>query len=158
LSDRTLYGTAISGGAYNGVGTIFALNTDGAGFTTLCAFALDPIGGYHYDTTGGYNPHSDLVLLGNKLYGSASAGGTANYGSIFAFSLTPSMKIDRTGDQVGISWPTWGQHFTLETTTNLPFGAWSEVTNEITAAGVSYLTTNSLDAGTRFFRLHARFE
>ncbi|MGZ4963006.1 MAG: choice-of-anchor tandem repeat GloVer-containing protein [Limisphaerales bacterium] len=158
LSDQTLYGTANQGGAYNGVGTIFALSTNGDGFVRLCGIAQDPIGGYNYDTSGGCNPYCDLVLLGNQLYGSASAGGAANYGSIFSLSLTPSLEFSRMGAQLGISWPTWGQHLALETTTSLPSGPWNEVTNEITVTGVNYTTTNSLDAPTKFFRLHARFE
>ena len=37
LSGNTLYGTAISGGS-SGNGTVFAVNTDGTGFTTLHSF------------------------------------------------------------------------------------------------------------------------
>ena len=37
LSGNTLYGTASSGGS-SGDGTVFAVNTDGTGFTTLHSF------------------------------------------------------------------------------------------------------------------------
>src|SRR5690242_13327425 len=37
LLGQTLYGTAISGGAY-GNGTLFAINTDGTGFTNIHDF------------------------------------------------------------------------------------------------------------------------
>ena len=37
LSGNTLYGTARSGGS-SGNGTVFALNTDGTGFTNLHSF------------------------------------------------------------------------------------------------------------------------
>src|ERR1019366_8175047 len=37
LSGNTLYGTASGGGAYT-FGTVFAVNTDGTGFTTLYSF------------------------------------------------------------------------------------------------------------------------
>ena len=37
LSDNTLYGTTSAGGGYD-IGTVFALNTDGTGFTNLYSF------------------------------------------------------------------------------------------------------------------------
>src|SRR5437868_4827840 len=59
LSSNTLYGTA-SGGGNGGYGTVFAVNTDGTGFTNLHSFT----GG-----SGGYRPSGGLVLLSNTLYG-----------------------------------------------------------------------------------------
>src|SRR5437016_1607974 len=44
LSGNTLYGTAQLGGTA-GVGTVFAINADGADFTTLGSFAGYPSGG-----------------------------------------------------------------------------------------------------------------
>ena len=41
LSGNTLYGTANNGGS-SGNGTVFAVNTDGTGFTTLYSFARLP--------------------------------------------------------------------------------------------------------------------
>src|SRR5215469_7803051 len=69
LSSNTLYGTAIggingSGNSYNG--TVFKVNIDGTGFTTLHSFT----GG-----SDGANPQDGLVLSGNALYGTANGGG-----------------------------------------------------------------------------------
>src|SRR6266699_404705 len=61
LSGNTLYGTALTGGA-SGFGTLFAVNTDGTGFTNLHSFA----GG-----SGGAGPRVGLILSGGTLYGSA---------------------------------------------------------------------------------------
>lgn len=74
ISGNTLYGTAYEGGA-TGNGTVFSINTDGTGFTTLHAFGIT-------DGPGGY-PSSALLLLGDKLYGTAADGGFPGVGSVF---------------------------------------------------------------------------
>ena len=74
LSGNTLYGTAIAGGV-SGYGTVFAVNTDGTGFTNLHSFT----GG----TNDGVYPNGGLILSGNTLYGTANQGGTGNNGTIF---------------------------------------------------------------------------
>jgi uncharacterized repeat protein (TIGR03803 family) len=74
LSGNTLYGTAADGGS-SGNGTIFAINTDGTGFTNL------------YEFTGGSDgaiPEAGLILSGNTLYGTAAAGGSSGKGTVFA--------------------------------------------------------------------------
>lgn len=79
LSSNTLYGTASSGG-YFGNGTVFALYTNGTGFTNLHSFSAGGInneGAYPYDT---------LTLSGSTLYGTTANGGTAGNGTIFALS------------------------------------------------------------------------
>jgi len=74
VSGNTLYGTTEEGGP-SGYGTMFAVNTDGTGFTNLHAFS--------YSTDGGY-PIGRLLLWGNTLYGTAEDGGTSGYGTMFA--------------------------------------------------------------------------
>jgi uncharacterized repeat protein (TIGR03803 family) len=78
LSGNTLYGTA-SGGGNSGYGTVFKVNTDGLGFTTLHSFSVVS---YYTDWTNsdGAIPFAGLVLAGNTLYGTATRGG-ANGGS-----------------------------------------------------------------------------
>jgi uncharacterized repeat protein (TIGR03803 family) len=74
LSSNTLYGTATGGGTSD-AGTVFAVNTDGSGFTVL------------HDFTGGSdgaNPNPGLAVSGNTLYGTANAGGVVGGGTIFA--------------------------------------------------------------------------
>jgi uncharacterized repeat protein (TIGR03803 family) len=62
-SNHALYGT--SGGGTNGLGTIFAINQDGTGYTNL----------YNFGSTSGdgSGPQAPLVASGGVLYGIASA-------------------------------------------------------------------------------------
>ncbi len=81
LSGSTLYGTAGQGGS-NGYGTVFAVNTNGTGFTNLHSFtAIDPNTSTNSD---GANPYAGLILSGNTLYGTAFYGGTNGNGAVFA--------------------------------------------------------------------------
>jgi len=90
LSGNTLYGTTLTGSRFDIYGTVFALNTDGTGFTTLYVFS----GG-----SDGANPEAGLILSGNTLYGTAFSGGTMSNGTVFSLrappmltSLSPSSK------------------------------------------------------------------
>lgn len=76
LSGNTLYGTCVGGGAFNR-GTVFKVNTDGTGFTTLYSFAGSDYG------DGAY-PYGGLVLASNILYGTTLSGGGA--GTVFAIN------------------------------------------------------------------------
>ena len=83
LSGNTLYGTAVNGGSA-GNGTVFAINTDGTGFTTLYSFtAWDGNTGTNSD---GAHPGAGLILSGNTLYGTASEGGSSDDGTVFAIN------------------------------------------------------------------------
>ncbi len=75
LSGSTLYGTTVGGGTA-GRGTVFAVQTDGSGFTTLHSFAGYP--------SEGADPQGVLVLSGNTLYGTTVSGGSGLYGTVFA--------------------------------------------------------------------------
>ena len=81
LSGNTFYGTAYHGGSSN-AGTVFALKTNGTGFTNLHNFT---------GSSDGANPTAGLILLGNTLYGTASGGGSSGNGTVF------SVKTDGTG-------------------------------------------------------------
>jgi uncharacterized repeat protein (TIGR03803 family) len=73
VSGNTLYGTASSGGT-NGFGTIFAINTNGTGFTNI----------YYFTGSGdGADPAGDLAISGNILYGTTEGGGIGS-GAMFA--------------------------------------------------------------------------
>src|SRR5258708_1130646 len=76
------YGTAANGGSA-GYGTVFAVNTDGTGFTNLHSFT----------GSDGANPWAGLVLSGNTLYGTTYYGG-------------------RSGDGTGVAINTHGPGFT----------------------------------------------
>ena len=84
LSGSTLYGTAAFGGT-GGNGTVFALNTNGTGFSPLHQFSATVTNGLGiYTNSDGADPFGGLVLSGGILYGTASAGGRAGNGTIFA--------------------------------------------------------------------------
>ncbi|HTR40834.1 MAG TPA: choice-of-anchor tandem repeat GloVer-containing protein [Pseudomonadales bacterium] len=77
LSGRTLYGTTYRGGSSR-YGSVFALNTDGTGFTNLHTF--------NHNGTEGYYLYATLLLYSNTLYGTTSAGGAGSGGGTI-FSL-----------------------------------------------------------------------
>ena len=73
LSGNILYGTAANGGSA-GRGTVFAINTDGSGFTNL----------HSCNISSGATPEAGLILSGNTLYGTALTGSPLGHGTIFA--------------------------------------------------------------------------
>jgi uncharacterized repeat protein (TIGR03803 family) len=80
LSGDTLYGTATGGGT-NGNGAVFAVKTDGSGFTNLYDFSATDTNWFNSD---GADPYGGLILSGNTLYGTAPSGGTNGNGTVFA--------------------------------------------------------------------------
>jgi uncharacterized repeat protein (TIGR03803 family) len=81
-SGGTLYGTALWGGL-KGEGTVFSLQTNGAGFAVLHTFSAR--GAYPNTTNSdGAEPWGGLVLSGRTLYGATSMGGTSDSGAVFA--------------------------------------------------------------------------
>src|ERR1022692_3014064 len=73
ISGNTLYGTTYLGGSNNG--TVFAVKTDGTGYTNV----------YSFTSVGndGRKPHGELLLSGNTLYGTTEAGGSPGGGNVF---------------------------------------------------------------------------
>jgi uncharacterized repeat protein (TIGR03803 family) len=128
LSGSTLYGTAEQGGS-GGTGTLFALNTNGTGFTTLYSFtARSP----NYTNSGSivYYTNSDgadpsvLILSSNTLYGTAGGGasGSSGSGTVFSLSLPialPQLTLAPAGPNVILTWPTNAAGFNLQSTTDL---------------------------------------
>jgi uncharacterized repeat protein (TIGR03803 family) len=87
LSGNTLYGTTVNGGIY-GLGTVFAINTDGSGFTNLYNFTYtqqDPASN-RYTNYDGANPVAGLAVSNGVLYGVTSIGGAGGFGSVFAIN------------------------------------------------------------------------
>src|SRR6266568_2555235 len=86
ISGNTMYGTT-SGGGSSGAGTVFALNTNGAGFTTLHSFTATS-GSFPgpYTNTDGASPEAGLILSGNTLYGTTYYGGSSANGTVFALN------------------------------------------------------------------------
>ena len=79
LVGTNLYGTAVSGGAYS-QGTLFAISTNGVGFTNLHNFGK-PL------PVDAKKPRCNLVRVGNRVYGTLSEGGTTDSGGIFGINL-----------------------------------------------------------------------
>ena len=77
LVGDTLYGTTSYGGV-RGRGTLFAIRTNGTGFTNLYSF-----GGGAND---GANPSSGLLLDGKTFYGTTPVGGVAGQGVLYAIN------------------------------------------------------------------------
>ena len=87
LSGNTLYGTGSDGGAH-GTGTLFAINTDGTGFTNIHSFSpVDPNAEINKD---GAEPKGGVALLGNTLYGTTTTGGSGGSGTIYSLTISPS--------------------------------------------------------------------
>ncbi|HZL78481.1 MAG TPA: choice-of-anchor tandem repeat GloVer-containing protein [Candidatus Limnocylindrales bacterium] len=157
LSGTTLYGTTSEGGS-SGNGTVFKINTDGTGFTTLYSFTattLPEAGGYNND---GATPMGSLVLAGNTLYGTTSAGGTGGGGTVFSLSLqsasaAPPLTLIRSATNVILTWPTNYTGFTLQSTTNLSLAVWIINTPPPVVVNANNVVTNIISGNRKFYRL-----
>jgi uncharacterized repeat protein (TIGR03803 family) len=152
LSGQTLYGTAFYGGTY-GNGTVFAINTNGTGFTTLHSFHA--FLGVNDTNSDGGNPVGGLIFSGNTLYGTATDGGSGGTGTVFALSLTPPAlqpAITLSGAKIVLTWPTNLIGFTLQSTPNLFPAAWSAVSPPPTVVNGQNVVTNPITAPHQFYR------
>jgi uncharacterized repeat protein (TIGR03803 family) len=150
LSGNTLYGTAYQGGS-SGSGTVFAVNTNGTGFTNLYSFN----GG-----SDGANPDVGLILSGNTLYGTAAYGGSSGNGTVFSLSLgsvsapAPTLTIFPSGTNVVLTWPTNAAGLTLQSTTNLVSPAvWTTVSPGPVVVNGQNAVTNPISGTKKFYRL-----
>jgi len=128
--DGALYGTTAYGGT-NGFGTVFCITTNGQ-FTPLWSFT----GG-----TNGGQSFAGLMQVGDWFYGTT----TLNDGTIFRFSLAPSIYLHALGS--GARVVTWDDSsYILESTTNA-LGGYTSI------AGAFSPYTNTFPDRRRFFRL-----
>jgi uncharacterized repeat protein (TIGR03803 family) len=151
----TLYGTATRGGSA-GYGTVFAINTNGTGFTNLYSFT----GGLD-----GAGPDAGLVSSGYTLYGTTSRGGSSGWGTIFSLTcLMPQLNISISRanvdeKEVVLTWPAGLEGFsyaglTLQSTTNLSAPAWSDVSTLPVVINGQYTVATSIRASQMFYRLY----
>jgi uncharacterized repeat protein (TIGR03803 family) len=84
-SAGTIFGTTTVGGT-NLTGTIFSLNTNGTGFAVIYNFSTN-VSNTNFD---GADPEGALILAGDTLYGTASAGGTHGNGTVFSINTNGS--------------------------------------------------------------------
>jgi uncharacterized repeat protein (TIGR03803 family) len=148
LSSTCLYGTAAHGGSA-GNGTVFAVSTDGTGFTNLYSFTA-LISSANSD---GANSKAGLIVSGNVLYGTTVNGGSSRAGTVFALNLnssvsTPPIPIPLTiqlaGSAVVLSWT--NSTFGLQSTPVIA-GTYINIPNATTPY------TNSNSGVQQFFRL-----
>ena len=82
-TDGKLYGTTLIGGGVDGAGTIFRIDTDGAGFASLKTFV--------FGDGVGTNPRAGLLQASDgNLYGTTSEAGLHGYGTIFRIDTSGS--------------------------------------------------------------------
>jgi len=67
--------------------------------------------------------------------------------------LVPTLTITPSGTNCLLSWPTNAQAFSLQSSTNLLAGSWSDVTNSAAIVDTDYSVTLSATEVKRFFRL-----
>jgi uncharacterized repeat protein (TIGR03803 family) len=140
LSGNTLYGTAFVGGS-SGNGTVFAIHTDGTGFTNLHSFTgID-----------GESPQAGLILTRNTLYGTTIYDYISGVGTVFSLSFRPQLSITPSGTNVILSWPTnvAGFDYTGYSLQSAP--ALAGTFTNLTAATSPY--TNPITGPQQFFRL-----
>jgi uncharacterized repeat protein (TIGR03803 family) len=147
VSGNTLYGTTQNGGS-SGDGTLFKLNSDGTGFATLYNFT----GG-----SDGANPMAGVILSGNTLYGTTSAGGSSFFGTVFSLSLGPAnppqLTIIPAGANVILTWPTNSTGFALQSTTNLTSTVWTINSTAPVIVNGQNIVTNPISGTMQFYRL-----
>ncbi|HTL57804.1 MAG TPA: choice-of-anchor tandem repeat GloVer-containing protein [Candidatus Limnocylindrales bacterium] len=149
MNGNSLYGTTSFGGSL-GKGTLFTMNTDGAGFKTLHTFTGD---------TDGAFPFGGLVLFNNTLYGTASAGGSSDLGTVYGLLLgsstaAPELTILRAGQNVVLMWPADAVGFILQSTTDLaPPAIWTTVNATPLVVNGQNAVTNAASDSQQFFRL-----
>jgi uncharacterized repeat protein (TIGR03803 family) len=156
LSGHTLIGTAANGGRDSG--TVFAINTDGTGFTTLHSFSTancsEPVGVVNHD---GASPQG-LTLSGNTLYGMTSAGGPNGIGTVFSISFPPQLTIIPSKGEVVLTWPSdyAGFDYTgyrLQSTTNLGSSVWTTNLPAPVVINGKNIVANPVSGTHQFFRL-----
>lgn len=146
VNGANLIGTTKIGGK-NDCGTIYMVQANGLGFTNL------------YNFTGsidGANPVGGVVSFGNMVYGSASAGGTNGYGTIFSLALPipPNLAILRSGSNVILTWPTNIIGYNLQSALDLqPPVTWNPVSPPPVVVNGQNTVTNPLAATQQFYRL-----
>src|SRR5262249_24326248 len=146
----------------SGNGTVFAVHTDGSGFTIPHRFTAT------YTNSSGINTNSDgayplggLTLSGNTLYGTTIQGGTSGNGTVFSLSFAPRLSITPFGippSGIVLSWPTNFAVFdytgyTLQSTTNLASPIWTTNLPAPLVVNDQNVVTNPISGLQQFYRL-----
>lgn len=151
MSGNTLYGTTIAeiGTVY---GTVFSIDTDGTGFTSLHNFSATS--GSKSTNIDGAVPLCVLTYSSNILYGMGNSGGTSGYGTLFSISLPrPLLTISAGGTNVILRWTNTAPGFKLESTTNLCQPTWSTNLPAPVVVNGQNVVTNSIYGTQQFYEL-----
>lgn len=136
LSGNLLFGTTEYGGTSTN-GTIFRINTDGTGFSSLHSFPPAP----KSTNSDGANPYAALILTNGMLYGTTVNGGRFGSGSVFAIGTN------------GLNFTNLHSFATLVNYTNNE-GAWPYGSLVLAGTNVLYGTTYGGGTGEgTFFRV-----
>lgn len=154
-SNNLLYGSASYGGAFAN-GTVFAVNTDGTGFTNLYTFSAAPAP--YWTNTDGGTPAGTLVLINNSLYGTTTEFGPELMGTVFNLSLgtatLPQLQIAQVSSSILLAWPGDATGYILQSAHVLVNGGdWQDsalIPNQTNGQNVVSLSTSSAAS---FFRL-----
>ena len=139
-----LYGMAYGGGLA-GAGTLFAVNTNGTGFTNL----------YNFTGDNGANPVGGMILSGNILYGTTWVG---SGNGVYGLSFAPPLAINLSGTNVVLTWPTNVISFSasglgLQTATDLSSGTWNNISPVLSVVNGLNTATNPVAGTQMFYRL-----
>ncbi len=170
LSTTTLLGTTSTGGNSGGEGTVFAVGTNGTGFTVQYSFTVE-----NYDSnlnltnSDGANPQAGLVFSDGILYGTTSRGGSGANGTVFSLSPLPApqltilgVTLSRTNLVINGSNGASGVNYVtlMSPDVSLPLNEWTPVaTNLLNGAGnFTFTATNAVDpkAPRRFYTLQTQ--
>jgi len=140
-----IYGTTFRGGI-NGFGTVFRLGADGAGYTDI----------YSFTTNSGLNPLVALTPGSDRaMYGTTSAGGSNQAGTVFRLTPFPAQFTSLTllpGNGVQLSLAGVSNFtYRLDVSTNLV--TWTALTNVQNATGtIQFIDSSASSPGRRFYR------
>ena len=137
-TDGNFYGTTFNGGVSN-LGTVFQMTTNGV-LSTLISF----------EGSNGANPYAPLMQANDGyFYGTTEYGGVSNAGTVFRLSLAPQLKINVSGNNLILSWPSYATGYVLQTNGDLGTTNWANFGNGADNNSV----TSSLPAENLFYRL-----
>jgi uncharacterized repeat protein (TIGR03803 family) len=131
---------------------VFAVKTDGSGFTTVHNFTGNNL------TSDGATAYAGLILSGNTLYGATFYGGSSGEGTVFSISFAPQLSIIPYGSNVILSWPANVDGFdytgfTLQFTTNLVSANWTPVSPGPVVIGGQNVVFSPFSGAQGFYRL-----
>jgi hypothetical protein len=169
LSGNAADGSVVYGGAiYNDSGTVTishsTISGNSAGGSIDDGAALAEGGGIYNSGTVTLEDFSSIAGNGADFgpdvfnLGTIFLDGTSTIGALYgdsAIGLSPVLSINpwsSTGHQLVLSWSTNYTGYTLQSSTDLGSTNWTNGASP-TVSGASFVVTNSMSAGARFFRL-----